>query len=394
MKYVFCHIILLSCIYANLKAQDSTVKIPVNLEDTVTQMHIKGQVSTYGNYNFDNKLNLLFGGNFIPEITYEKPLKKYKLFDLDASANLSGSVNFHLFDSAISQGELRPYRTWLRYSGRQFEVRAGLQELNFGSATILRPLRWFDQVDPRDPLSLTSGVWGLLGRYYLLNNARIWAWALYGNHGLKGWEQVPTNKHDPEFGGRLQWPVLKGDAAITVHHRVADSRSLGIDSLAYARIPENRIGLDGKWDVGVGLWFELSYIHKDKDIGPLTNQTFLELGTDYTFGIGNGLNVIAEHMLLSYDEKAFTYNTTENLSAITASYPLGLFNNVSTVLLYDWRNQGFYSFLNFKRDLKYFTLYILAYINPKNQPGIQRNELVSNYSGKGIQLMLVYNFIK
>lgn len=32
----------------------------------------------------------------------------------------------------------------------------------------------FDQVDPRDPLKLTDGVRGLLGRYCFLNNADIW----------------------------------------------------------------------------------------------------------------------------------------------------------------------------------------------------------------------------
>ena len=63
----------------------------------------------------------------------------------------------------------------------KLHIEPGLQKINFGSATMLRPLMWFDQVDPRDPLQLTDGVWGVLGRYYFLNNANIWLWGLYGN---------------------------------------------------------------------------------------------------------------------------------------------------------------------------------------------------------------------
>ena len=30
-----------------------------------------------------------------------------------------------------------------------------------------------EDIDPRDPLQLTNGVWGLLGRYYFMNNANL-----------------------------------------------------------------------------------------------------------------------------------------------------------------------------------------------------------------------------
>jgi hypothetical protein len=72
------------------------------------------------------------------------------------------------FNSFSSNGDIKPYRLWARYSTSQLEIRAGLQKINFGSANILRPLMWFDQMDPRDPLQLTDGVWGILGRYYTL----------------------------------------------------------------------------------------------------------------------------------------------------------------------------------------------------------------------------------
>jgi len=54
-----------------------------------------------------------------------------------------------------------------------------LQKINFGSATLFRLLMWFDRIDPRDPLKLTDGVYGLLLRYYFHNNTNIWLWGLY-----------------------------------------------------------------------------------------------------------------------------------------------------------------------------------------------------------------------
>jgi len=112
-------------------------------------------------------------------------------------------------------GHDKPYRFWARYSAKQVELRIGLQKINFGSASMLRPLMWFDQVDPRDPLMLTDGVWGILGRYYFLNNANIWLWGLYGNDNRKGWEIFNSQKTIPEFGGRLQIPVPKGESGFS-----------------------------------------------------------------------------------------------------------------------------------------------------------------------------------
>jgi len=352
----------------------------------------KGQISGYGNYNFENDLNVLFGGNFIPQATYSKPLENGKLLDFDLSLNLNGSFAFHPFDSSRSNGAIDPYRAWTRYSGDQFEVRLGLQKINFGSATNLRPLRWFDQVDPRDPLSLTSGVWGLLGRYYFLNNANIWTWVLYGNEDPKGWEQVSTNEKIPEFGGRIQVPTQRGEIGLSYHHRNTDSRNLNNPAFTNDNIGENKIGLDGKWDVTVGLWAEASHSFKSKDVGIFTNQTLINVGTDYTFDVGNGLNMVFEHLLTSYDEKSFQFENTQNLTALTGSYPVGLFDNLSTVLYFDWESEGFYSFLNYQRDLKNFTFFAMVYVNPKDQGSIQQNDLVNNFNSKGFQLMLVYNF--
>ena len=120
-------------------------------------------------------------------------MEKKRLIDFEASANIYGNAGIHFFDSASADGNISPYRVWGRYSTKQLEVRLGLQKINFGTATMLRALRWFDEVDPRDPLQLTDGVWGGLARYYFLNNTNIWIWVLYGTDRPKGMElmEVP-----------------------------------------------------------------------------------------------------------------------------------------------------------------------------------------------------------
>ena len=281
----------------------------------------KGQLSGVVSYSPNNDLDWFFGRRYIPEISYKAQLDSIHKLDFNMAFNLDYSSSLHPFSDLESETDSNTdiYRAWARYSGENYEIRLGLQKIDFGSASILRPLRWFDQVDPRDPLGLTPGVWGLLGRYYFLNNANIWLWGLYGNENPKGWEVIDTYETIPEFGGRFQHPVPRGELALSYHHRVADSRNLGVDSLAIDKIPENRIGIDGKWDVGVGLWFEASQSIKQKKIGPFTNQTIATVGMDYTFGIGSGLNVVGEHMMAASYEGSPDFSDAQHITAATAS---------------------------------------------------------------------------
>lgn len=367
---------------SNSNAQTDT--LPVKSE-------FSGQVSAYAHFNPDNTLNFQVGARYLPQFSFEKKLSKTKLLDLEVSANVFGLTGFHPFDSAHTEGGIRPYRGWIRYSNKQFEVRVGLQKISFGAASILRPLMWFDQIDPRDPLRLTTGVWGALGRYYFLNNANIWLWTLYGNENIRGWERVGTNKRKPEFGGRFQAPMPKGEVGLSYHYRTADSRNLGIDSLAFKEIPENRLGFDGKWDIGIGLWVEGSWTHKSKNVGVLTNQTLINLGMDYTFGLGNGLNMMAEQLFIAHDEKAFAFKKPNHLSALTLSYPLSMFDNLSTILYYDYTNKEIYSFINWQKQLKNLTFYLILYSSPKGKQLIQQDISNNPFSGNGIQILFTYN---
>lgn len=354
-------------------------------------LSLKGQVSAWLHYNGNNGLPLQPGIRYIPQLNYGLPLKNDHKIDFEVSVNINGSAGIHPFDSIETYGRIKPYRVWARYSARQYEVRLGLQKINFGSASILRPLMWFDQVDPRDPLRLTDGVWGLLGRYYFLNNANIWLWCLYGNRAPKGWEIISTKPNYPELGGRIQLPVSTGEAALSYHHRVADSEKQGGIVPHFSEINENRIGFDIKLDLVTGIWFEGSWSTKNRELGMFTNQEIMNAGLDYTFGIGNGLYVVYEQLFAAYDEKAFKFQNPALFSMLSFSYPVGLFDNISGIVFYDWEKMNSYNFLNWQRQFNNITLYIMGYWNPEHYNIPAQGNDQNLFAGKGIQVMLVLN---
>ncbi|GAB1404951.1 hypothetical protein MASR1M74_21300 [Lentimicrobium sp.] len=349
-----------------------------------------GQLSAFGNYSPDAGLEVMLGGRYIPELNYHLPLSSGNAFDVEASVNVFGSIAFNPFYQSKSDGDIQPYRIWARYTSKQYELRLGLQKIDFGSAVILRPLQWFNQIDPRDPLKLTHGVYAALGRYYFMNNANIWVWILYGNKEIRGYDVVETRHDTPEFGGRLQYPVPKGELALSYHHRTADASAIFGES-NFNKIPEDRFSLDGKWDVTVGLWFEAVHIHKTQNMGMLTNQSMLNLGMDYTFGVGNGLNVTVEHLLITGDNKAFGFENTANVTAGMISYPLGLFSRLSTVVYYSWATDDFAFFLNYEGQFRKTTAYLMLYYNPDTSALLRENELVNMFPGPGVRLMWVFN---
>ncbi len=355
------------------------------------RLQFHGQFSGWTQYNINTSNQLNLGARYIPEIQYQVPLSKNHLLHFDASVNLWGVGNalFSRESDFIHHVDL--YRFWVRYTTSRLEIRLGLQKINFGSANLLRPLMWFDKIDPRDPLHLSTGVYGALMRYYFSNNANLWIWALWGNKTTKGWETIPVNSKIPEFGGRFQWPLSNGEVALSYHHRTADSRQLTGLIPAFAKIGENRYGFDIKLDLGIGWWLEGTLTTKNKQVGFLTHQEMINTGIDYSFGIGNGLNVSLEQLLTSYDQKVFCFENPIHFTALSASYPTGVIDNLQAILYYDWSHEGLYRFVNWSRQYNKFTLYLMVYWNPENYQFIYRPESGQNFAGKGIQIMIVYN---
>ncbi|MCB9286497.1 MAG: hypothetical protein H6560_04200 [Lewinellaceae bacterium] len=356
--------------------------------DTLT---FKGQLISWANINPAGELPAWLGGRYLPQLNYGLNLPKNHLFDVEASANLFGNVGFRPFDTAAADGDIRPYRLWARYSAPQFEFRLGLQKINFGSASLLRPLMWFDQIDPRDPIQFTDGVWAALGRYYFLNNANVWVWGLYGNKDPKGWEIAGTSKGQPEFGGRVQYPIPHGEAGFSYHHRQADTRGLNNSIPAFARASENRFGVDVKLDLAVGCWVEASWATNSKALEAFTNQELINVGIDYTFGIGNGLYAVVEQLLASYGEEAFSFANTTNLSLVSLSYPIGLFDNLGAIVYIDWANGKLYNFITWTIQFDRTALYVMGYWNPKDNQIPTQNSTRNLYSGVGVQVLFLFN---
>ncbi len=175
-----------------------------------------GQISGWLTGSPEKTMISQLGVRYLPDIFLEKTLNGHLLAGAEISFNTYVTGDFQGLESPDAESLLKPYRLWARFAGDQFEARIGLQKINFGSATLFRPLMWFDRIDPRDPLKLTDGVYGLLIRYYFQNNANIWLWGLYDNNELKGWETAPTIDNGAEFGGRFQLPLPTGEAGYRI----------------------------------------------------------------------------------------------------------------------------------------------------------------------------------
>lgn len=363
-------------------------------------LSLRGQASGWLASNPETSPVVRIGLRYIPEFAVEHNIDSGLVVDMDLSLNTYTEGRFANDQRAEYEWKVKVYRAWLRFLSDRFEVRAGLQKMNFGSATIFRPLRWFDRVDPRDPLQLTDGVYGLLARYYFPDNVNVWVWGLYGNDETKGWEAVPTSRKSVEYGGRVQIPLWTGEFGATYHHRQADFSSVpAFQNAAMAiHVPENRFALDGKWDIGIGAWFEAALTHEETDFLGLKYQRQWTLGVDYTFDIGNGLTALSEYFRSDSPETPFTSASGLGFSALSLNYPLGLVDRISCILYHDWSNREWYRLITWQRTYDNWIIYLLGFWNPKNiqvnqsQGTTSLGQAVSNpFAGTGIQLMIVFN---
>ena len=358
-------------------------------------VNLHGLVTGWMTDNLKNITEPSLGVRFIPELTFKTSLTQDVSFDFEASINAYGTVQV----DAPADADFDLYRMWGRMSTSRFEFRMGLQKINFGSASLLRPLMWFESLDPRDPLQLTNGVSGLLFRYYFLNNANIWIWGLYGNNNLRGWEFFPTRSKIPEYGGRLQLPLGNGEWAFAFHHRRMDPRqgpfALSPDDLSgheITSIPEDRFGLDGKWDLGIGLWFEGSLTHQRSDLLPASWQRAVNVGVDYTFDVGNGLHALTETFFYSSSDKALGAGDGITFSALSLGYPLGLLDNLSGIFYYDWANKNIYNFINWRRTYDRWIINVIGFWNPEEFQIYQNMARNNLYGGVGFQILVVFNY--
>jgi len=356
----------------------------------------------------DTTVEPFFTLRAIPQLELTLPAGHGLTFDAEASANIYGSLLLAHDGPAATSGDIKPYRGWVRLSSSRFEARLGLQKLSFGSATLFRPLMWFDSLDPRDPLQITDGVYGLLLRYYAKGNANAWAWGLLGNKDRRGFDLAPPDNKTPEFGGRVEVPLFKGEIAATYHHRKAaidgltpimsplSAASLSASPLPVPPVPEDRFGLDGKWDIGPGVWFEGALVHQQTHFLLAPYQRALTLGLDYTFGLGKGLYAAAEHFRIASSLRAFSSPISPeaglSFTAVLLRYPLGRRDDISGIFYYDWENRNVYRFISWKHTTDALTFSAIAYRNPPELLVFQGQPGSGSFAGTGLELVLAYYF--
>lgn len=387
MRNVIFKILILFLFVGSVKAQQDS-----------THISFSGQVTAWGVGQFQNPFGIQLGGRFVPTLLGNINLTSKTKIDFEASLNINGSTNFTGLQYDSVMGQFKPYRVWVRYSGQNWEVRAGLQKINFGSAKMFRPLMWFDGMDVRDPLQLTNGVYGALGRYYFQNNANIWLWGLIGNKNPKGYEINGSAQWKPEIGGRFQMPAGPGQIALSTNYRQIQVVNLASDIWNdKVFLNESRIGLDGKWDVGIGLWFESSVTLTDtKNVYSPTLfkvQDAWNIGADYTFGIGNGLGMTVEYFRYHVGDQFLVKGTTLNLVGSLFTYPVSVLDNLSAMVFYIPGPNLVNNYLSWSRTYDNWALYAIGYWNPTNYQLITSQSQGKNlFAGKGIQLMVNYNF--
>ena len=328
----------------------------------------------------------------IPQIDWGRALSPGWRVDLTASASAATGATYLGGAKVSGDSDVDAHRIWVRLASAHFETRVGLQQLSFGSATIFRPLMWFDRLDARDPLQFTRGVYGALARYVSAGNASVWAWALYGNDDPRGWDALGTASDTPEFGGRGQAPFLGGEIAGSYHHRTADTTPFLPPGSPPASASENRVGVDGKWDLGVGVWFETSFTHTASTALRREWQPSWTIGADYTFGIGAGLTLLGEQFYLDPAVPASAPAATLQLSAVTATYPVGVANMLTGAFYYEWRRDDAYRFVEFRRTYDHWRFHVIGFWNPDKASPFAPGSQASALTGKGVELVVVASY--
>jgi len=288
---------------------------------------------------------------------------------------------------ALSASSLvvEPYRLALNLQSANAEYIIGLQKINFGPARILRSLMWFDSVNPMDPLELTPGVTGISTTHFYPSGRSSQAWLLLSGDQI-GWEFFPDKEGTFETGGRISIPNENGQIGISNHWRIADGSHANPDD---PDMYEGRIGLDGFWDLGVGLWFESVYKHQQFDSNPFLGQLQTTIGTDYTVWVGNGILLMTEHMMINMwateVESYYIYST------IMASYSPTMFDQLSLMLYMDWETETPLAYLSWGQTYDSFRFTLGAFYTDTSSTQGSDASLNSNFSGKGIQLIVAYN---
>lgn len=323
------------------------------------------------------------GLRYLPGVRIQKMVTGTSVLDLEIAANAVASTGSGP-DSEVQRVEI--YRATLRYSTPRTDTSLGLQKIAFGPTRLLRPLQWFDGIDPTDPLQYTKGVYALRFRYNALSNANAWLWCLMFNDDPKGNELFGSAENQPEWGGRFQMPTLGGELAATVHFRRVDGSQSAMDDFN-----EQRYALDGRWDLAVGLWFEAVLENRTSSDLPFGWTKRVALGMDYTFGWGNGLYALFEHVTVALSKDAQGWDEDQSMSAFMLDYPINVIDTVKIYGVFEWETKRSGCYLNWQRTYDNFVVSAGLFDYPETTPSQSGFSSRTVNSGTGGEIILIYN---
>ncbi|MGD9158663.1 MAG: hypothetical protein PVG39_09670 [Desulfobacteraceae bacterium] len=361
-----------------------TIIVLISTQTSAIKMDFEGQLSGWLiesdiNDHWENSTGI----RYIPDLDISHSFDNETAIDSEISVNMYSYAGSGPYKDKTN---IDLYRADIRYTTTRTETRAGLQKINFGPASILRPLKWFDELDPTDPLQLTDGVYSLRFCYVAQDNSNLWAWVLYGNDDPKGYELLPSTSNDIETGGRIQHPVFSGDMAFTFHTRKVNGFQYNIPEFR-----ENRFALDGRWDAGIGLWFESMFQEQKTDYLSYKWTKRISVGADYTFDIGSGLYLLTEHMATAVSEKMLKWQNDYHFSAFQISYSPSIIDSISAIGYYSWEQDKFSQHISWMRTYDNFIFNISLFNYPETYLDLSGQTQNTIIGGRGIQIMVIYN---
>ncbi len=267
------------------------------------------------------------GFQILPEIQAKQSVASLPL-ELIAIGNMYGTAR----SGVTSEADMDWYRAVLRAGGDRYDMKIGLQKINFGPARFLRVLQWFDTLNPLDPAGHSDGVKAGLLRFSPSNNLYIWAWGIlpeservWPEYSITDLDCLPTETSITRKGGiRIQFSKGVTEQALTVYHRRI---SLDRDR------EEIRYAYDIRGEYVLGYWVEAmqSRVPDLRGIAPEKSNA-VTAGLDYTLPLGNGIYILAEttrrqqgNILLS---DMIHYSPAMQQSVLMLSYPMGIFSSL------------------------------------------------------------------
>ena len=176
-----------------------------------------------------------------------------------------------------------------------------------------------------------------------------------------------------------------------LQRRARLSNNLQQDFVAIPAIfSESRLGIDGRWDIFCGLWFESVMLAREYAATALKREQLFTLGADYTIPLGPGITLLTEYFHRRFDHTPKLLDNNISFYAISVRAAVGLFDNFNAILYYDSRNKSWFRFLNWQRNYNNWQFNFIAFWNPQTADFFN-GESANSFAGKGGQLMIVFN---